>query len=235
MPAPLPCQFYTPKEYKEYVADQSQCFDNVHAKLGSGITPLNVCAALVAHAEEPIYCRTDHHWQPLGAYYAAEAFASAAGVPFADIGSYTSKKIENSMGTMYAWSKSADLLSDPEDFTYYLPGVPYSAVYYNQDFSFAWDDDDLFGAEIPEDPYVVYLGSDQYIVKVTTEVQNGRKLLEEYLPQVIENTNPEIAEEYGITAVPTIHFYKDGKLVDSHVGVMQPQAVKDVIAQYMYA
>ena len=46
--------------------------------------------------------------------------------------------------------------------------------------------------------------------------------------------NPEIAEEYGITAVPTIHFYKDGQLVDSHVGVMQPQAVKDVIAQYMY-
>ena len=41
--------------------------------------------------------------------------------------------------------------------------------------------------------------------------------------------------EYGITAVPTIHFYKDGKLVGSHVGVMQPQAVKDVIAQYMYA
>ena len=44
--------------------------------------------------------------------------------------------------------------------------------------------------------------------------------------------NPEIAAEYQIT---TIHFYKDGKLVASHVGVMQPQAVKDVIAQYMYA
>ena len=47
--------------------------------------------------------------------------------------------------------------------------------------------------------------------------------------------NPEIAEEYGIAAVPTIHFYKDGQLVDSHVGVMQPQEVKDVIARYMYA
>lgn len=47
--------------------------------------------------------------------------------------------------------------------------------------------------------------------------------------------NPELAAEYQITAVPTIHFYKDGKLVASHVGVMQPQAVKDVIAQYMYA
>ena len=177
MPAPLPCQFYTPDEYKEYVADQSECFDVVHSKLGSGITPLNVCGALAAHADEPIYCRTDHHWQPLGAYYAAEAFAKAAGVPFADISSYTPKNIENSMGTMYAWSKSADLLSDPEDFTYYLPGAPYSAVYYNPDFSFAWDDDDLFGAEIPEDPYVVYLGSDQYIVKVTTGLQSGRRLL----------------------------------------------------------
>ena len=47
--------------------------------------------------------------------------------------------------------------------------------------------------------------------------------------------NPELAEEYGITAVPTVHFYKDGQLVASHVGVMQPQAVKEVIAQHMYA
>ena len=47
--------------------------------------------------------------------------------------------------------------------------------------------------------------------------------------------NPEIAEEFQITAVPTIHFYKDGQLVASHVGVMQPQAVKEVIAQFMYA
>lgn len=46
--------------------------------------------------------------------------------------------------------------------------------------------------------------------------------------------NPEIAEEYHISAVPTIHFYKDGKLVDSHVGVMQAKTLKEVIARYMY-
>ena len=47
--------------------------------------------------------------------------------------------------------------------------------------------------------------------------------------------NPDIAREYGVAAVPTVHFYKDGQLVESHVGVMQAEAVKDVIARYMYA
>lgn len=47
--------------------------------------------------------------------------------------------------------------------------------------------------------------------------------------------NPEVADQYHIQAVPTVHFYKDGQLVHSHVGVMQLQQVKDVIAQYLYA
>ncbi len=47
--------------------------------------------------------------------------------------------------------------------------------------------------------------------------------------------NPEIAQEYGITAVPTVHFYKDGRLVESHIGVMQAEEVKEIIAQRMYA
>lgn len=46
--------------------------------------------------------------------------------------------------------------------------------------------------------------------------------------------HPELAEEYGVAAVPTVHFYKDGQLMESHIGVMQPQAIKEKIAQYMY-
>ncbi len=47
--------------------------------------------------------------------------------------------------------------------------------------------------------------------------------------------NPEIAEKLGIRAVPTVHFYKDGALVASHVGVMQAEDVKSVLAEHMYA
>lgn len=178
MPAPLPCQFYTPEAYKNLVADQSECFDKVHQKLDPSIKSLNICGVLAEHKDEPIYCRTDHHWQNLGAYYAAGAFAQAAGVPFADISTYTPKTIEGCVGTIYSFSKRAELLNDPETFTYYLPGVPYSAVYYDTEFNFEWDDDDLFAQGVePTSAYLVNLGGDEYIIKTTTEVQNGRKLL----------------------------------------------------------
>ena len=178
MPCPLPCQFYTPEAYKSYVADQSQCFGQIHKKLDPSIKTVDLCAALAQHVDEPIYCRTDHHWQNLGAYYAAEAFAEAAEVPFNALDTYTPKTIENCVGSMYSFSKRAELLNDPETFTYYVPSAPYSAVYYDSSFNLEWDDDDLFaeGAN-SEDAYVVNLGSDELIVKVTTQVENGRKLL----------------------------------------------------------
>ena len=47
--------------------------------------------------------------------------------------------------------------------------------------------------------------------------------------------NPELAKEFGIYAVPTVHFYKDGVLVHKNVGVMEPDEVKAVIAEYMYS
>lgn len=45
---------------------------------------------------------------------------------------------------------------------------------------------------------------------------------------------PEIAKEYKITSVPTVHFYKAGKLMEAHLGVMRPDAVKEAISKYMY-
>ncbi len=180
MPAPLSSQFYIPDSQREYSADQSKCFDDTHALLDAGIHAINLCPILAQHAGEDIYSRTDHHWQPLGAYYAAQALASAAGVPFDDLSAYTPGTIENFVGTLYAFSQSSYLLNDPETFTYYIPSAPYSAVYYNGDFGFEWDDDDLFAQGVTGqagDAYLYYLGGDQYVVRADTQVQNGRKLL----------------------------------------------------------
>lgn len=78
-------------------------FSSIAKRLNSEITSVDICPVLKQHTEENIYCRTDHHWQPLGAYYAAKTFAEAAGVSFDDINKYNKVTDEGYVGTLYAF------------------------------------------------------------------------------------------------------------------------------------
>lgn len=176
MPAPLASEFYVPSNFAEYSASQSQCFDGIAEKLNSGIVSINVCNTLSKHTEEPIYLRTDHHWQPLGAYYAAQAFAEAAGVPFADISEYEVGKNEGFVGTMYAFSGDDRLRNDPEDFTYYVPKASYKTHYYDLSFNYKYTGRLLQGVDTANS-YLMFMGGDSNVVKIDTEVKNGRRLL----------------------------------------------------------
>ncbi len=46
--------------------------------------------------------------------------------------------------------------------------------------------------------------------------------------------NRDIAREFKIMGVPTIHFYKDGQLVKKNVGVMQAEELKEAISVLLY-
>ena len=181
MPAPLASEFYTPANYTDYTANQKEYFDDVASRLDSGITSIDIDSVLAKHTEEPIYCRTDHHWMPLGAYYASQEFAKAAGVDFKDLGTYKPVTISGFVGTMYAFSGGdINIKNDPEDFTYYIPDN-YSKCktdFYDTYFNF-----DYTGTYFKEvgDPqsnaYLTFFGGDEQIVKVRTNVKNGRKLI----------------------------------------------------------
>ena len=47
--------------------------------------------------------------------------------------------------------------------------------------------------------------------------------------------NPDLANENGVMAVPTVHIYKDGALVKEHVGVMRLDEIRQVISEYLYS
>ena len=177
MPAPLSSQFYVPANAADKSADQSECFDEIAKRFDKRIVSVNVCDELAKHTEEPIYCRTDHHWQSLGAYYALKVFAKAAGVPFPDLETgYTKGVNEGYVGTMYAFSEDSRILNDPEDFLYYIPKAEYDAFYYDTNFDYHFRDDLFFDVSTASS-YLMFLGSDEYVVKVNTKVKNGRKLL----------------------------------------------------------
>ena len=176
MPCPLASQFYVPSNAAEYSSDQSAAFDEVAKLLNSKITSINVCDTLSKHTEEDIYLRTDHHWAPLGAYYAAQEFAGTAGVPLADLSKYTKKVNEGYVGTMYAYSQDSRILNDPEDFTYYVPTSQYSTYYYDTAFNYQYEDVLIWDVDTASS-YLMFMGGDEKIVKIKTAVNNGRKLL----------------------------------------------------------
>lgn len=176
MPAPLASEFYVPSNAADYSSSQSDRFDQIAEKLDDRIVSINICDDLAAHTEEDIYCRTDHHWQPLGAYYACQAFTEVAGVPFADLSTYEKNVNSGYVGTMYAYSQDSRILNDPEDFTYYVPQCDYTTYYYDSSFNYQYEYDLIIDVDVASS-YLMFMGSDTFIVKIDTAVKNGRTLL----------------------------------------------------------
>lgn len=179
MIAPLASEYYTPTSYSDYTASQKECFDSIAERLDDGIISVDIDTPLGQHVNEEIYLRTDHHWTPLGAYYAAQAFAKAAGVDFKDLSTYSTHEIENFIGTMYAFTGSANIANDPETFRYYQPDNvdKTRAYYYDTAFNYQGDGNFFNGVGDPSSAYLVFMGGDEQIVKVKTNVKNGKRLM----------------------------------------------------------
>lgn len=186
MVIPLATEFYCPPSAKGTSQPQKPFIDNV-ARLLHGVTSVDVYGALQKHTAEDIYLRTDHHWAPLGAYYAARALASAAGVPFKDLSAYDKKVVHRFVGTMYGYSKDIAVKNAPEDFVYYVPRTSYSTNYVvfslDKDFrmtgSRAWNNAPFFFKynDGSGGAYSTFMGGDSKITTVRTGVSNGRRLL----------------------------------------------------------
>ena len=175
MVVPTSGEYYLPDIYSTYNASHRKSIDSINEKL-DGVIPVPAIDALAAHVSEDIYLRTDHHWQPLGAYYAAKCFAETAGVPFADISTMEKVSVDGYMGTMWSFTKSANLGGDPEVFTYYKPSNSYTTYYY--DTAYKFDYSLPFFVSMPTSSmYSTFMGGDKKIVRISTDAGTGRKLV----------------------------------------------------------
>ena len=201
---PIASAYYTPDEGKKYNTDQKATINGMYKRM-PGVTGVDAFTALAWHVREPIFLRTDHHWAPLGAYYAAEAFAKAAKVPFKNLSNYDKKTIHNFLGTMYTvYTKDPAVGRAPENFDYYVPrGVNYktTAITYSLGKNRA-----VTGQSGPKavnffreykdgssGAYCTFMGGDSNTTKVETSTKNGRRLL-------------IIKDSYG-NAIPGYLFY----------------------------
>lgn len=237
MTAPLASEYYTPANYSDRTASQKDCFDNMAQRLNEKITFVDITDVLKKHTQEAIYFRTDHHWTGLGAYYAAQTFAKAAGVDFKDISTFTPNTVKDFVGTMYAFTGDADLNKDREDFTYYIPDnyAQCEADFYTTDFDYRYSGELFVDVQDPQhNAYMIYMGGDEQIVKLRTNIKNGRRLLivkDSYgnaLPGFLTNSFEEIyVIDMRYFEHNLVNFAKQMKITDMLFAMVTYSAVGD--------
>ncbi|MCQ2464891.1 MAG: DHHW family protein [Oscillospiraceae bacterium] len=174
MVCPTAISFYWPEKSDIWHGDESHALGVIRDSL-ENVIDVNTIPVLNDHKKEHIYSRTDHHWQPRGAYYAAQTFAGAAGVPFADLSTYEENVVPGYVGTLYGFSGSAALNANPEDFVYYVPERNYTTSYYTTNYGYRYDSS-LFVEAYGVSLYCTFMGGDEQIVRLETEAPNERTL-----------------------------------------------------------
>ncbi len=179
--SPTSATYYMPDKYRKArkLSDEKAVIAHINECL-VGVTGVDVCQTFEDHKDEHIFSSTDHHWQQLGAYYAAEQFAETAGVPFRDLSEYEKVVMEGYVGTLYGYSnENPDIRNNPEEFVYYIPPVKTTVTQYPVNDLTAGNTVPLLTnitGWAPVSWYLVF-GVDDVVRHIETETKNGRKLM----------------------------------------------------------
>ena len=199
MVIPNAVAYYCPDTATTWTSQERPAIEAIHRLLDQRVKAVDIYPVLLEHTAEPIYSRTDHHWSPLGAYYAAQEFARVAGVPFMPLEEYERHVVRDYVGSMYNFSHDKAVKQAPEEFVYYVPqGVDYQAsrVVYKrvtkrvrhgrrrytthsylqespqEEYEFFRDYADGSSAA-----YCTFMGGDNNTTSVRTSTPGGRRLL----------------------------------------------------------
>ncbi len=177
MVVPTSVEFYLPDGFDNFTGSQWNKAEHIRARLQDAVN-VDAYSALAAHTDEDIYSRTDHHWMPLGGYYAAESFAKSAGVPFADLSQYKKVTRGGFVGSMYMYTESSLIYNDPEQFDLYIPpnNSALKTTYYDG-YMGSKREGQLITSPDAGAYYCSFLGADNVVAEIETNIKNGRTLV----------------------------------------------------------
>lgn len=176
MGIPIGADFYLPHKVNKGVMKEKLVIDHMHSLLPSPVRPVHAYDKLAQHTSEYVYFSTDHHWTGLGAYYAYTAFADAARFNALPLAAFTKKEIPNFLGTLYHRTLSPVLKAKGDTVEYYKVPVQTTAKFFTVG-SRQGQPTQLY-AEYARggSAYGVFLGGDYPMMKITSDVRNGRKI-----------------------------------------------------------
>ncbi|MBR1724057.1 MAG: hypothetical protein IJ723_03440, partial [Ruminococcus sp.] len=176
---PSSSAYYMPKNLAKDFTSQQDCITNIGNNL-AGIINVDTYPILESHKDEYIYSRTDHHWQPLGAYYAAKAFSVMGSFDFPELDTYEEYQIDDFVGTMYAYSNyDEELANNPDTFIYHKPDNNDDLIVtdYDRTFNNGVKSSLFFDYASGVNCYSAILGTDDQITEIETGENTGRTLV----------------------------------------------------------
>lgn len=180
---PHASSYYAPSNYSYLLDYGKRAFDTLTANLPDGVIYVDVYNTLKEHLDEPIYPRTEHHWNALGAFYAAREMCSLAGISLPGLEQFEKQTQSGFVGSLYTLYKADILKNNPEDFVFYVPTNTYTAKFYNKgNYDLSSPNMtrssclfDLSGSTSGK--YATFLAADDYFVHIETGNSSGRNLV----------------------------------------------------------
>ena len=103
-------------------SDQAQAERDILAGMGNNVKTVALHDTLMAHRNEYIYFRTDHHGTALGAYYAYVQFCAAKGITPHELSEYEISQYPGFLGSFYNDSgKPVAMAATPDTVNAYHP------------------------------------------------------------------------------------------------------------------
>lgn len=234
MVIPTPIEYYCPEKVKGRTYRQLPTIRHIYSLLHDSIRAVDAYSALGHHAAEPIYFRTDHHWTPLGAYYAAQKLAEVAKVPFRTIDAFERHVRPGFVGTMYSYSKDIAVKRSPEDFVYYTPRdssytTTYRSFQLDPDFKIVSQSAPFKGRFfMPERfkggaSYSMFMGGDANVTKIETTGTPGRRLM------IIKDSFGNALPPFLFGSFEQIHVIDHRYFIDNLADYIRRNGITDLV------
>lgn len=178
--APTRIEFYGPEEYRTGSHSQKRGIEIAYAAMGDKVVRVNAYDSIKAHTQEYLYFRTDHHWTARGAYHAYEAFCAAAGLPAPKpLSAHETARLDGFVGSMYRYTQSEKLKNNPDYVEVFYPTVEASGQFYSTPAMNDGKNLRIISTKIndPASKYMAFIQGDKPLIKMTTNVGNGQKIL----------------------------------------------------------
>ena len=207
------------------VDDELVYINKVKDSLHKDIKFVDIYNILNSKKDEYIYYKTDHHWTTKSAFYAYEELGNYMNfTPYLENDFHIKKITDNFYGSLY--SKSGFRHLSPDSIDIYIPKR-------NEDYIVNFYDEKKTSKSIYEmdnlnkkDKYSIFFGGNHPLIKITTNISNGRKLLV-IKDSYANNLIPFLIGHFNEIYVMDLRYYNDNLS-----SFLKKQEIDDILILY---